>query len=270
MAVRLVLSDIDGTIKPRGGAISTRTIAAFHKALDAGLVIGPATGRDHDWVPRFFGGDAACCATCLATNGLQLYHEGRLVHEERQPKEGLERARAVLAAVPGAGMLCFDGPTPLIVSGSREVLGRLSPEYAAVARDLGHVPEGPVVKTNVFFDGDYEATRALVALLTREVPELDFDVAGAGLSNVMPHGYNKGTAVLELCRLLGVGRDEVVVFGDADNDLTMFSVVENSVAVAGATPAAREAARWHVGRCEDDAVAAAIEALAAGEWPFAA
>ena len=31
---------------------------------------------------------------------------------------------------------------------------------------------------------------------------------------------------------------------------------------------AAEAARWHIGACEDDAVAASIEALAAGEWPF--
>ena len=65
-----------------------------------------------------------------------------------------------------------------------------------------------------------------------------------------------------------MGLDEVVVFGDADNDLPMFAAVENPVAVAGATPEAAEAARWHIGACEDDAVAAAIEALAAGEWPF--
>ena len=67
---------------------------------------------------------------------------------------------------------------------------------------------------------------------------------------------------------LGINRDQVVVFGDAGNDVPMFTHVDWSVAVAGATDEASAAARFHIGRCEDDAVAVAIEALVAGEWPF--
>lgn len=43
--------------------------------------------------------------------------------------------------------------------------------------------------------------------------------------------------------------------------------MENSMAVAGATDEAATAARWHIGRVDDDAVADAIEAFAAGEFP---
>lgn len=270
MGVRLILTDIDGTIKPRGKDISARTVAAFHAALDAGLAIGPCTGRGFAWVPPFFGGDAACCATCVATNGLQLYVGGRLVHEEHQSPEGLELTRQILSEVPGAGLICFDGGTPLLVAGTREDLAPSSPEYAPVAREVAGVPAFPVVKANVFCAGDYAATQDLVDRLNAEVPQLDFDVALPGFANVMPHGYNKGSGVLELCRALGVTPEETVAFGDADNDLAMFAVVPDCVAVAGATPKAEAAARWHVGACEDDAVAAAIEALARGEWPFVA
>lgn len=112
--------------------------------------------------------------------------------------------------------------------------------------------------------------RALLARAAREEPELDLDYAHVGFSNVMPHGYNKGSGARMLCELLGIDTSEVVVFGDAGNDLPLFSVVPNSVAVANAQPEAARAARWHIGRCEDDAVAAAIEALASGEWPFSA
>ena len=108
----------------------------------------------------------------------------------------------------------------------------------------------------------------LVARLNAEVTAFDVDRAMPAYSNVMPRGWNKGSAVRWLVERLGVGLDEVVVFGDANNDLPMFSVVPNSVAVAGASSEAAAAARWHIGACEDDAVAAAIEALARGEWPF--
>lgn len=267
---KLILCDIDGTILPKGNPqVSQHTIRAFHAALDAGIAIGPASGRGIDWIPPFFGGDTACCATCLATNGLQVYLGGKLVHEERQSREALVRLAEMLADVPRSGLLCFDGGTPLLVAGSREDLARPFPAYAEKCVQVDAVPD-VVVKANVFVDADEAGTRDLIARVAREVPELDLDYAHAGFSNVMPHGYNKGSGARKLCELLGIEEGEVVVFGDAGNDLPLFSVVPNSVAVANAQPEAARAARWHIGRCEDDAVAAAIEALVSGEWPFSA
>lgn len=130
------------------------------------------------------------------------------------------------------------------------------------------LPDFPVIKANVFTGAGERAAAALVARLNAEVTALDVDRAMPTYSNIMPRGWNKGTAVAWMAERLGVGLDEVVVFGDADNDLPMFSAVPNSVAVSGATGEAANAARWHIGACEDDAVAAAIEGLAAGEWPF--
>ena len=48
----------------------------------------------------------------------------------------------------------------------------------------------------------------------------------------------------------------------------MLAHVPNSVAVANATPEAAAAARWHIGSCDDEAVADVLYALARGEWPF--
>ena len=248
MAIKLILTDIDGTVLPQGQkVVSRRTIAAIHAALDAGLVVGPASGRGFAWIPAFFGGDDACCATALATNGMQIYVSGEKVMEQTLPAAALERVRAITAETPGAGLVCFDDMVPLVASGTRGDLTRAFPAYGEKCVELGRLPEFAVVKANVFFDVD------------RAMPIY---------SNIMPRGWNKGAAVRWLADHMGVGLDEVVVFGDADNDLPMFAAVPNSVAVSGASPEAAAAARWHIGACEDDAVAAAIEALARGEWPF--
>ena len=269
MAVKLILTDIDGTILPRGRRrVSARTVSAFHAALDAGIAVGPASGRGYSWIPGFFGGDAACCATALATNGMQVYLGGEKVMEQTLDPGALEALRAIVAQTPGAGLVCFDDATPLLVEGELDVLAAHFPAYAERCRVTRILPDFPVVKANVFTGAGEAAAAELVARLNAEVPELDVDRAMPTYSNVMPHGWNKGAAVTWLAERLGVGLDEVLVFGDADNDLPMFAAVENSVAVAGATPEAAAAARWHIGACEDDAVAAAIEALAAGEWPF--
>ena len=269
MAPRLILTDIDGTILPHGAReVSPRTVAAFHAALDAGIVVGPASGRGYAWIPSFFGGDTACCATALATNGLQVYLGGEKVLEKTLPAGALGRVRDIVAETPHAGLLVFDGTVPLLVEGSREDLAVSFSSYAERCVD-SELPACPVVKANVFVGTSDQDAARLVARLNAEVPELDVDRALPTYSNIMPHGWNKGAAVTWMCERLGIAADEVVVFGDADNDRAMFGAVPDSVAVAGATPQAAAAARWHIGRCEDDAVAAAIEALAAGEWPFA-
>ena len=271
MAIKLILTDIDGTILPYGRKVVTeRCRAAFHAAMDAGLLVGPASGRFYSWVPGFFGGDAACCQTALATNGLQVFLGGEKVLQKELPPAGIARAVEVLAGVPRSGLILFEGTTPYLVQGSRDDLRACFPAYAETCLDREGLPEGNITKANAFMVGDLERTRDVVALLNREVPGIDFDVPQAMFSNAMPAGWNKGAAVEWLMDRLGIGRDEVVVFGDAGNDLQMFAAVENSVAVAGAYPEAREAARWHIGAVEDDAVPAAIEALAAGEWPFVA
>lgn len=269
MKAKLILTDIDGTILPRGErVVSSRTVAAFRAALDAGLLVGPASGRGYAWIPDFFGGDAACCATALATNGMQVYLDGSKAFERTLDASALDRLRAITEETPAAGLVCFDEATPLLVSGRREDLARAFPAYGERCVELGRMPDFTVVKANVFSGADEGAMTELVSRLNAEVPALEVDHAMPLYSNVMPRGWNKGAAVRWMAERLGIGLDEVVVFGDADNDLPMFSVVPNSVAVAGATPPARAAARWHIGACEDDAVAAAIEALAAGEWPF--
>ena len=76
---------------------------------------------------------------------------------------------------------------------------------------------------------------------------------------------NVGLVQLALPMLLdamGISQDEVVFFGDAENDLALMGALRNSVAVANATPAAAAAARYHIGRCDEDSVAAALEEIA--------
>lgn len=267
--VKLILSDIDNTLMPKGElTVSPRVRDAFHAALEAGIHVGPCSGRGLDWVAPIFSNDAECYATAVATNGLQVALDGKVVREEHLPHDALVQVASLVKNMPGAGLLCFDGGTPYLVEGSREDLVASFPRYGETCRPANGVPSFEVGKANVFQARGEAATRALVDRLNREVPELDFDVALPTFSNVMPAGVNKATGIDLLCERLGCTLSEVVVFGDAGNDLSMLNHVPNSVAVANATDEAVAAARWHIGACRDGAVADAIEALAAGEWPF--
>lgn len=269
--IKLVLSDIDGTILPyKQPMVSERMRAAMHAAIDAGIRVGPASGRGISHVAPAFGGDQELVATALGTNGMQVHLDGKLIHEEHLPHESLEHVLSVIGGRPGIGAIIFNPEgIPLLVQGTREDLAESFPVYAQQAVDYAGVPDYPIVKMNVFIAGGMEPTHAAFDLVVREVPELDFNIPMAGFLNLTPVGYSKATGVDILCEALGISLDQVITCGDSGNDLEMLEHVPNSVAVANATDEAKAAAHWHVGPCEDDAIADVLEALAAGEWPFA-
>ena len=274
--IRLILTDIDATILPPGEKrVSARTVAAFHAAIDAGIAVGPCSGRSIAQIPAFFGGDTACCATAIATNGLQVYAGGEKVLEKTLAANVLERLRDTVDEVPGAGLICFNGSTPLLMAGAkgdltvaRDALAKTFPAYAEICVPTREIPSFPVVKANVFRAGTPADADELRTHVEAAVPELSLDRAYPCYFNVMTHRWNKGEAVRWLCGHMGIGLDEVAVFGDGLNDLSMLRVAGHPVAVANAVPEVARAARWHIGACGDDAVAVAIEALARGEWPF--
>lgn len=267
--IKLILSDIDGTILPYGKTVvSDACLAAFHAALDAGIHIGPASGRGVARVAPVFNGDQACCKTVLATNGMEVYLNGELVRELYLDREGIVALVEAVRSIPGCGLACFNGPEALVVAGAIEDLSASFPTYGPTARYIDEVPHTPIVKANIFTPVDIDVTKATLETLRTQVPAFDYSVPQPGFINMTPKGWNKGEAVKLLCHELGIGLDQAVVFGDGGNDVEMLASVPNSVAVAAAAPEAKAAARWHVGAVEDDAVPAAIMAIARGEWPF--
>ena len=128
-------------------------------------------------------------------------------------------------------------------------------------------------KANIWSARSREELAELRERVAAEVPELSlvFPNNRVRLFDILPAGWDKGCAALELARALGLTPDEVAVFGDSDNDLPMIDAVPNSVAVANANEAVTAAARWHIGAAADDAVAGALHQIAAcaatGEMP---
>ena len=187
--IRLILTDIDGTILPYGQReVSMRTRAAFHAALDAGIRVGVATGRGHGWLAPLFGGDEACCDTAVATNGNEIVLDGRTLRVARMEHAELSLVADFVGSVAGAGLLCFSGDTPLLVRGSCNDLALVMPSYAAACVPVDTVPFRPIVKANVFFapgladEGGLELTALLAEQLEEAVPALDFDVPQRGSS----------------------------------------------------------------------------------------
>jgi hydroxymethylpyrimidine pyrophosphatase-like HAD family hydrolase len=89
-------------------------------------------------------------------------------------------------------------------------------------------------------------------------------VAGTAFVSVAAPGVSKASGLARLCAELGVGRDEVVAFGNARNDVAMLRWAGRGVAVANAVPEVLAAADEITASNDDDGVAQVIERLLAG------
>ena len=270
--IKLVLTDLDDTLIPKGqDGASDRAIAAIHAMLDAGLHFGPVSGRVPSAMGWMFRGDARCCATGAFVNGQVLRVNGEDVRTIWIDAEPLRATQCVLDSEDlGAFLTVYDiyDPGQVFFATGRtawlEHHPTIGPDHH-VQRSRPELTEPRYVKTNILCDGSREQILALRDRLNAEGEGLDFVMPSnvAKIIDIMPAGWNKGTATLALGEMLGVAPDEIATFGDSENDLAMIRAVPNSVAVANADADVTDAARWHIGDTREDAVAAALEQIAA-------
>ncbi|MBQ1840489.1 MAG: HAD-IIB family hydrolase [Atopobiaceae bacterium] len=266
--IKLVLSDMDGTLLPKGGAhVSYRTVTAIRELVEAGVRFAPATGRQaYELDERFFG-VRECYQTAITANGKRVYVDGELRYEVLMDRDVLLRVEKALSEVPNAFLIVEPAvndkgkrPWPCIGArkGDAEWFGKTVGFPAEVADSL---PDEEFISAEVACAGSDEQYEELIDQLRALAPECDFVTSQTHWCDILPKGSNKGTALMALLEELGIGVDEAVFFGDMENDLALMELVPDSVAVANATPAAAEAARWHVGDVADEGATVAIEQI---------
>ncbi|MFC2705799.1 MAG: HAD family hydrolase [Olsenella profusa] len=277
--IKLVLSDMDGTLVPFGrDAISRRTAAAIRMLHMAGIDFGPATGREPVDLRRFFRGEERLFSTGIMANGKLVSYRGRLLRTIYLDHEGLQRLAGLACErddctlniyVPckdergrASVHVQFVGVSDAELASARGVTG-----LALMGEATDRLPSVPLISAGFMCLGStrqdaVSQAREMRPQLYRLCPQFDFLRPSPPFFDVLPKGWNKAAALGILEESLGIARDEIAFFGDSENDVAMLEAVPNSFAVENATPAAKAAARFHIGDAGEDAVAQVMEAIA--------
>lgn len=263
--IKLVLSDMDNTLIPFGRErVSQRTIDAIHACQEQGVDFGPATGRDRAELAGFFGGDRSCYNTAVCVNGQKVYYLRSLVFERSLDAEPLRAAARRVQSEPGCAFVTYrsDGLGDWVGISQEEMGSMYDRAFMAGGMHHDELPVYPVAKAGIICMNGQDAIDRLQAELEGEFPEFTFANTVVNWMDVSIRGWSKVEGVKELIRTLNLSLNEVCVFGDADNDLTMLEYIPNSCAMANANDNAKAAARWQVGASADDGVAIALEQIA--------
>jgi Cof subfamily protein (haloacid dehalogenase superfamily) len=270
-SVRLIASDLDGTLLRDDKTISERTRNALRNAQAAGIQIVLATARP-PFTAQLFALDAGVTGIAVCSNGAILYdlHSDEILEERYLDAEtALRLVSSLRQAMPD---VCFAAVQVRDFACEQR--------YSEVARFEDH---GRLLEEMTICDTDEFVTKPITKLLVRHpeyrpeqfvhhLANIGFDGfesahSGAPFLEITAAGVTKASALVMLCERLSISADEVVAFGDAPNDAAMLRWAGHGVAVANGFPAALEAADEVTLSNEEDGVAVIIERLLSNQTP---
>ncbi|HLI00321.1 MAG TPA: HAD hydrolase family protein [Acidimicrobiales bacterium] len=261
--VRLVATDLDGTLLDPDGNVSARTVAALLAARRAGLHVIPATGRPpkSTWeVAAVAGlGPIGVCANGAALVDLSCR---QVVAVETLPAEDARHAVQTLRAV-GPGVRCaVDDLERVTHEPGFFDLGLVWDEQVAVVPDITTVLGAGIIQMAARLHG-WSASELIAAASPGLGERLNLTSSGLDWVEVNPRGVSKASRLAAVCNRLGIHSDEVVAVGDNLNDLPMLAWAGTGLAMANAVPDVLDAADGVVAANAEDGVAQLLEQLVA-------
>lgn len=279
-SIRLLATDIDGTLLNPQFQISDGDMLALRRAHAAGIEIVLVTGRRHSFampIAKQLGFDL----WLISSNGAVTRSlSGETFHRDLMPVEICRALCGAMQEFRGNTVLTFDKETKGAI-----VLERLDELGASIRRWLEKnmdfiefvIPmENALVSDPVqaMFCGTMSrmnlALRALdgsgltemVTILRTEYPERDLSMI-----DVLNAGCSKGHALERWARYRGYKREEVMAVGDNHNDVEMLEFAGHPVIMGNACEELRGRG-WRVtGGNHECGLAAAVEsALAPEPW----
>jgi hypothetical protein len=276
-SIRLIASDIDGTLLNPQFQISPGDLDALRRAHAAGIEVVLVTGRRHTFalpIAKQLGFDL----WLISSNGAVTRSlAGETFHRDLMPRQICRDICSAMQAFRGHTVLTFDKETKGAI-----VLEHLDDLSASIRRWLEKnmeyiefvVPiETALVADPVqamFCGSMARMNQALLALpsagldnritvLRTEYPERDLSMI-----DILNQGCSKGHALERWAAHRGLRRDQVMAIGDNHNDVEMLEFAGHPVIMGNACEELR-ARGWNVTLGNDRCgVAAALEGIVAG------
>ena len=272
---KLIAIDLDGTLLSPNGDVSDRVRDSVRRALDAGLLVCFATGRN--WTESQPALDALNhYPTAVFVGGAMVIDTGRKVTLHRMLMDAeLARSTCRLLEEAGHAVLALsdqgDGPPQYLIGGTTNL--------NAATQAWMRITQAQVERHESLADYEHLATvrvgicaePAEVAIAKQLLEQrfgdrvlchnLQVPTYGVEVLEVFDPAVNKWEGILHIARIHGIVPDEIVAIGDDLNDLPMITRAGLGVAMGNARDAVREAADRIIGTNSEDGLAIFLDEL---------
>ena len=260
MSVKLFVTDLDGTVLPKGWQVSPVNIEAAKAAMDAGIIVAVATGRMYQ--------TARPVAEALGVNVPVITYNGALI----KSTGGKVYYESFLPADVVADVISFcEQKDWYIQSYSHDELcfpfhTKEAEEYEAAQHVKGKALGWDglkkcgehVCKLLLVTSGAEESEARIRALRETFGSRVTVARSNANYVEIINPGVSKAEGIRQLSRELGIAMEDVVAIGDSDNDLPMLRAAGFSIAMGNAAPQVKAVCDEVTAACEENGFAKAV------------
>lgn len=257
--IRLLLSDVDGTLVRSDKSLSERSIEAVASLRAAGIHFAVTSGRPPRGMEMLI--EPLSLVTPLAAfNGGLIVQPGMDVLEEHTiPDDAVGHVLELLSSFDlsiwvyrGADWLVRDPDGPHVAHESRTV--QFEPIVVEAFDGLTHVAK------IVGVSDDFDAVAAAAAAVRDKFGEhVSASRSQPYYVDVTHPDANKGGVVKYLAGFYDIPNEQIATIGDMPNDVLMFAHSGVSIAMGNAGTEVQRAARHTTGSNADDGFAEAVE-----------
>ena len=246
----LILTDIDGTLLQDDLTVAENTILAFRRAREKGIRIALSSGRylhGLGFLKEEIGIDDIILS---AINGALIKDQDRYLYKDPIKKEVYEEAAKILKGRAKSLIAFSESQYAIDSTDEFYLLQQRICRQSGTRMDLSSYDEvssalGEQVYKLLLKDDNI----ANCAKIKNELLSIMGDRAEIIASypynfEILPKGTDKANAVLILEKELGIPKEEMIAFGDWDNDAGMLSLVGAGFAMANGSERAKAAAKY--------------------------
>lgn len=277
MTIKLIALDLDGTLLTNKKTIDEQTKQRLLTAQKQGIVIVIATGRDKgaiEFVYKPLQLEHLGNNFVAGVNGQIIYdfHKKEYFVDRVLGEQDAKRINACAKKYNFECICCCGYDNYDYISRRLKAVKKLRSLFFGKPMDYGF-NEGkrrfiPIHDANYTITQDVNKCVLIqsaayfkknLAMLRNELFDYELLSVGPAWIEVMPKGVSKGTALLRIGKELGISTDEMMAFGDAENDMEMIRTVKYGIAMGNAMESIKQAAFYVTDTNEKMGIAKALD-----------
>lgn len=258
----MIACDMDGTLLDDNHHVDPEFWPLVKELRARGIVFCPASGRQYFTLRDRFA-DIADDLFFIAENGTFVVRQGVEVSSTTMTRDVVDEIIEVVRALTREGR-----DLGAVVCGKQSAyIERTDDPFTAEVMQYYHrlqaVPDlaqavDDMLKVAVF---DFDSAAGVAPAFQRFQGAQQVVVSGQHWLDIMATEANKGAAVRQVQRALGITREHTMVFGDFLNDLELMDDADYSFAMANAHPLLFERARFVAPSNNDNGVVRTIKSV---------
>lgn len=230
--VKLIVTDMDGTLLDDNKSLSPDFWDIEKQLMDKGILFAVASGRQYYNLEKVFS-EVRDRTVFIAENGSFAMYRGEELFTVPLDKGAVSRFIALGRRIPDVDLIVCGKESAYLESKNQRFIDEVHRHYerVTIVDDLTHIDDTILKFTICDFNDVAGHTYPHFAPFSG-----DFKVAISGKIwiDVTDNEANKGTALRRVQEKMGIPREETMVFGDYLNDLEMMSEAKYSYAMKNA------------------------------------